>query len=691
MKQRKNILEDVNNITLNNLNNYYLLYLMEDNFKVHTILFYIKHGMLESLKYFESRNIELNLERYLIAACQYGNLEIVKYFIELGTTYCTSKILKKCIKFKQYDILKYIIILLEHTIESDVYMYCINQGNLEMFKILFNILYLDTENLFGIRYTRGLLINSLIQCIRFKRQEILEYLVTFLSLPIINDTVITYCIRKKNIEALKFLIQKYPNYSDLNSLMYIACNNNCIEIVNSIIYKVNYIKYSCFVVSITKGYTEIINKLLSRYTYYCEGLFRHALNNSRNIEIIKLFIPKLSEENIYNIFSYYTNCYNIEILHLLLNLGLKPNKKNILECKIPYVIKLFILKGITMPEEILIKNCTEGNIDIVKLLLNLNFTINDKVLKATIQGGNSCILQELICRGANITIEDNYLVKYACLEGHLELVKILVENGANLTAENSICIQYACLTGHLEIVKHLVSQGLVLTDQLFEVSLKSGNLDLLIYFIENGICTKDFNDLLILATKNLSLKFIKFLVELGANINTHSGAPLILSVKAKNLEITRYLISKGASAITLYNSALLWAVQSGSLELTKLLIENGADPKDYNKHTPIILAVNNEYWNIVDYLINNHYDGLDNFIETFEDTEIVNKVKKQYKYDVIYKGPITDTTEKECGICLQEMYSNNEFFPLLQCLVCKKCVHKQCGDKWNKNCIYCRN
>jgi hypothetical protein len=42
-----------------------------------------------------------------------------------------------------------------------------------------------------------------------------------------------------------------------------------------------------------------------------------------------------------------------------------------------------------------------------------------------------------------------------------------------------------------------------------------------------------------------------------------------------------------------------------------------------------------------------------------------------------------------CCICLTEMNPKNQ--KIIQCKRCKKCIHQECGLKWNGNCVYCRN
>ena len=47
----------------------------------------------------------------------------------------------------------------------------------------------------------------------------------------------------------------------------------------------------------------------------------------------------------------------------------------------------------------------------------------------------------------------------SAIHGHLEVVKFLVDKGANVSADNDYALRWSANGGHLEVVKFLVSQG----------------------------------------------------------------------------------------------------------------------------------------------------------------------------------------------------------------------------------------
>lgn len=61
-----------------------------------------------------------------------------------------------------------------------------------------------------------------------------------------------------------------------------------------------------------------------------------------------------------------------------------------------------------------------------------------------------------LCKnGLDVTADDNYAVRCAAKNGHLEIVKYLHENGADITADDNYAVKWAARNGYLEVVKYL--------------------------------------------------------------------------------------------------------------------------------------------------------------------------------------------------------------------------------------------
>ena len=92
-------------------------------------------------------------------------------------------------------------------------------------------------------------------------------------------------------------------------------------------------------------------------------------------------------------------------------------------------------------------------------------------------------IQQLIDEGANAN--DSDAIKWAAVNGHLEIVKVLIKNGCN--ANNYAALRYATKNGHLEIVKVLIKNGANANDfYAIYHAAKNGHLEIVKVLIKNG-------------------------------------------------------------------------------------------------------------------------------------------------------------------------------------------------------------
>ncbi|KAI4491033.1 hypothetical protein M0802_010536 [Mischocyttarus mexicanus] len=187
-------------------------------------------------------------------------------------------------------------------------------------------------------------------------------------------------------------------------------------------------------------------------------------------------------------------------------------------------------------------------------------------LQIAIQKESKEILEELIRKGADINIEVNNkkLVEYAMQESNVDIVKLLVENGANIIFNDN---------NKEDILHYLIKNGMLEQLQSYEG-------------INKDFQTKDGHTLLIMATKEGQLEIVKYLCNMGVDVNERSSrnSTALHFVKENSsdsiMEIVQLLIDNGAE-IDAVNSfgytPLQCALDDHHYKIAKLLIEKGAD------------------------------------------------------------------------------------------------------------------
>lgn len=85
----------------------------------------------------------------------------------------------------------------------------------------------------------------------------------------------------------------------------------------------------------------------------------------------------------------------------------------------------------------------------------------------------------LIENGVDITSCNNFVVRWAAENGHLEVVQYLHEQGADITAQNNLSLRLASKNGHLGVVKYLYEHEVDITaEDNLAVRLASENRQL---------------------------------------------------------------------------------------------------------------------------------------------------------------------------------------------------------------------
>jgi ankyrin repeat protein len=107
-------------------------------------------------------------------------------------------------------------------------------------------------------------------------------------------------------------------------------------------------------------------------------------------------------------------------------------------------------------------------------------------------------------------------------------------------------LYFACLNGHVEVVKLLLENGAKCNIKYIDIAVEGGYLNVVSYLIENTNIQYNYNRALIHSIKSNNLDLTKYFLRKSlnsSNIDTFSIA-YIASVKG-NIEVLKYLNSLG--------------------------------------------------------------------------------------------------------------------------------------------------
>ncbi len=264
-----------------------------------------------------------------------------------------------------------------------------------------------------------------------------------------------------------------------------------------------------------------------------------------------------------------------------------------------YEIYISKLRNVAREASVLLlrRAAENGYLDIVMFLVenvpNIH-NFND-VFDAAIVKGHLEIVKYLLKNVRELDIHwlDDYFIKLAAENCHLDIVKYLYENGANIWAENYYTLRYAAKNGCLEVVKYLLEVGAPLgaagilpadihaeNDDALILALGSGRLDVVKYLISNGGKLKIIDEsLLEYLLKKSYYDIITYLISVGVNITAISNKLLIsIIISIGDLNKVKYLIeNRGKNRYNL-TDALTHAIDKKRYEIAKYLMSMGAKP-----------------------------------------------------------------------------------------------------------------
>lgn len=130
-----------------------------------------------------------------------------------------------------------------------------------------------------------------------------------------------------------------------------------------------------------------------------------------------------------------------------------------------------------------------NNGNLVKQLMSGGATNLDSEFLGAALGGYIAMAKFFLDLNADIEADNNDALVEAAGNGDLPMVKFLLDNGAPATDKD---LKDAALYGHLEIVKLLVQNGSEITDKAIEYAEFNNHMNIVNY-LENQLNHNNFN------------------------------------------------------------------------------------------------------------------------------------------------------------------------------------------------------
>ena len=382
--------------------------------------------------------------------------------------------------------------------------------------------------------------------------------------------ILPFALRNRStLRMIETLIQKGANVnftaSNGDSVLHLAVANysqsKCLYLTKSFIgagcnhATCNSKGQTVFEVAIDRGYTSVVEELLSIDVPFPPDILPTALQNSLTPRLIELLVQKGADVNsitsngdtvLHLAVAKYPASACLDLVFRFIQAGCDPITKN---SEGQTVFQVAFQRGYTLVVEHLLSSDTPVPSDILPIALYNRSTPD--------------VVKSLIRRGADVdstTFNGDSVLHIAIAEylesSCLDLVKIFIETGCNTTARNSkgqTVFQFAFQRGYTSVLEHLLSSNVPFPPHVLPFALRNQS----------------------------TLQMVEMLVHKGANVN----------ITASNGDSVLHL------AVACYS-------QSRCLYLVKNFIEAGCDPTTYNfgGETIFHVAVSRDYTSVVEYL-----------------------------------------------------------------------------------------
>lgn len=362
-----------------------------------------------------------------------------------------------------------------------------------------------------------------------------------------GDSALHMAIRYGNLDIVKYLATSDNiTFDDITSDDIIfdelleACVNGHVDVVKYIIEEYHIDIYDedgrseMFIASAENGHIDLV-----RYFLDFIGNKIDKVENSAAIDLAKendhQEVVKLLLENGFELSDYNENDPIWKNISMITNLVKERNidkVKEILKYEpIPHpamrqaillqdldFVKLFLEMNSSFAFDSLIKSYVgeSQNLDILKCFLDYNSDISFQDITPWTDG-----IKFLLSIGKKMYNRSCFNTFLTCVKYHdLETIKLFVENGINIGEKDNLAINYAAERGDLDIFKYLVQK-------------------------RNGLPLRKRMPPLLALDMNC-IEIIKYLIEIGFDINFCNSFLLKRAHSNGNIELVNWLIDNGA-------------------------------------------------------------------------------------------------------------------------------------------------
>ena len=304
----------------------------------------------------------------------------------------------------------------------------------------------------------------------------------------------------------------------------------------------------------------------------------------------------------------------------------KFNPDSILFMKILNVLDNFEIRN---PQDYLVELITDldNNSAIFFIIDKLHvkqIDLTQKLLRSFTAKGKCEIVTTLYNRIDREIDQIDTVVKIACREGHLDLLKFFSEQGLPVINVSNITI--AGQNGHIEIFEYLINgnrevllelEARDLDTKIFKTACRKGYLEIIKYLRNLDVLPNFLPEKLgKIAVLNGNAEILDYLIEWFPNNFSNIHYLCITATKANQISIIDYLYDKFVITKKNLNEIFLTAVTHNCFAIVRKVVEYGADIT-WKHYRAFLIARHLENLEIFNWLNEQDTDGMFRRVEMY--------------------------------------------------------------------------